>query len=296
MKKQNSSVSVVVPVFNEGKVIKRVLSGIKKALRKHRIRFEIIVVNDGSTDSSGKILEKEKRITALTHSRNRGYGAAIKTGVRAAKFENIIVIDGDGTYSPEDIALLVKNFKDQEMVVGMRVSKESNELFLRKIMKSILTLLASYLVGEKIPDLNSGLRIFKKGRFIQFFHLLPSGFSLTSTITLAFLANNYSIKFIPIEYYPRIGKSKIKPIKDTFNFLSLILTTVVYFNPLRVFIPLGMFFFFFSFLVASYSFFFLPKFLDTTTVVLFVAGFQIFSIGILADLISKTNSRLSRHQ
>jgi len=294
MNKKKQLFSVVVPVYNEEKVIKKVLREIKRTLKKEKVRFEIIVVNDGSTDSSGQILEKEKGIRILAHSKNKGYGATIKTGVMKAKFENIIMIDGDNTYSPQDISLLIKNFKDEEMIVGARIGKKIHESFLRKIMKKILVLLASYLVEEKIPDLNSGLRILKKDKFIRFFHLLPSGFSLTSTLTLAFLANDYSLKFVPIGYHSRMGKSKIKPVRDTLNFFQLILRTILYFNPLKVFAPLSLFFFLSSLLVGLYSFFFLPKFMDASTVILFVTGFQILLIGVVADLISKSNARFDQ--
>ena len=294
MGRQKPWFSIIIPVFNEEKVIKKVIQEIKMVLRQQKIKAEIITVNDGSTDTSGKVLQKIKGIKIINHSRNQGYGASVKTGVLKAKNENIIIIDGDGTYSPQDIPLLIKNFTDQDMIVGARTGKKIQEPFSRKIMKKILILLANYLINEKIPDLNSGLRLFKKEQFNRFLHLLPSGFSCTSTLTLSFLAHDLSVKFIPINHHHRVGKSKIKPIRDTINFTSLILTTILYFNPLKFFVPLSLVFFFSSFLIGTYSFFFLPKFMDVSTVILFFAGFQILSIGILADLISKGNAKLDQ--
>ena len=294
MGRQKPWFSIIIPVFNEEKVIKKVIQEIKMVLRQQKIKAEIITVNDGSTDTSGKVLQKIKGIKIINHSRNQGYGASVKTGVLKAKNENIIIIDGDGTYPPQDIPLLIKNFADQDMIVGARTGKKIQEPFSRKIMKKILILLANYLINEKIPDLNSGLRLFKKEQFNRFLHLLPSGFSCTSTLTLSFLAHDLSVKFIPINYHHRVGKSKIKPIRDTINFTSLILTTILYFNPLKFFVPLSLVFFFSSFLIGTYSFFFLPKFMDVSTVILFFAGFQILSIGILADLISKGNAKLDQ--
>lgn len=285
-KKQSvKSVSVVVPVYNERQVIDTFFGQLKRSLKGKS--NEIVVVNDGSDDGSEKVLRKHKGIKLISHSTNRGYGEAIKTGVKNSTNENIAIIDCDGTYCPEDLVKLIEKFKNQTMLIGARSVKGFGEPIIKKLMKKFLSRLAGYLTGEKISDLNSGLRIFKKDDFLRFCYLLPSGFSLTSTLTMAFLINGYPLEFLPISYYPRIGRSKINPFKDVFNFLLLILTTIIYFNPLRVFIPVSLFFFGLSLVVGLGSMIFLPKFLDTTTVILFVTGFQIFSIGILADMICK---------
>lgn len=286
-----TSVSVVVPVFNEARAISKFMGKLQETLKEGKFKAEIVVVNDGSTDGSGKILAKVKGIRVFSHQTNRGYGEAIKTGVNQSRYENIAIIDCDGTYEPEDLLRLFKNFSGQIMVVGLRDGKRISESVFRKLTKKFLSRLAGYLSETKIGDLNSGMRVFGKREFLRFSHLFPSGFSLTSTITLAFLICHYPVKYVPISYHSRVGRSKIRPCRDVLSFLSLILTTIIYFNPLKVFLPLSLLFFFLSFLIGIGSFLFLPQFLDTTTVILFVAGFQILSIGILADMISKNNAR-----
>jgi len=290
-KKQSvKPVSIVVPVYNERQVIDIFLSQLEKSLKGRD--YEIVVVNDGSDDDSEKVLRKHRGIRLITHPTNRGYGEAIKTGVKNSTNENIAIIDCDGTYCSEDLVKLIEKFKDQAMLIGARSRDGFDEPIMKKLMRKFLFWLAGYLISEKISDLNSGLRIFRKKDFLRFYRLLPSGFSLTSTLTMAFLINGYPLEFIPINYHPRTGKSKINPFRDLFNFLLLILTTVIYFNPLRVFIPLSLFFFGLSLIVGLGSIIFLPRFLDTTTVILFVTGFQVFSVGILADMISKSSIQI----
>ena len=157
----------------------------------------------------------------------------------------------------------------------------------RRPAKWCLTLLANYLSETRIDDLNSGLRAIKKDLFNKFVKLLPNGFSLTTTITLALLTQGYRVKYIPINYYPRIGKSKIRPIRDTLNFLFLIIRTMLLFNPLKIFLSVSIGLFFLSFLVFFYSIIFLPYVLDVTALVLFIGGIQILAIGMIADLIHR---------
>jgi len=159
----------------------------------------------------------------------------------------------------------------------------------RRPAKWMLNKLANYLTGTKIPDLNSGLRVMKKDIVMNYVHLLPDGFSFTTTITLAMLTNNYRVEFVPIEYKIRSGKSKIRPIRDTMNFIQLIIRTVLYFDPLKIFLPISAFFFISSIAVLALSYLFTPKIMDITTVILFISGVQILAIGMIADLIDKRN-------
>jgi len=159
--------------------------------------------------------------------------------------------------------------------------------FLRKIPRFILTKLAEYLVGEKIPDINSGLRVFKKSMYRKYANLLPANFSFTLTITLAAISNYEKIRFIPINYYKRKGISKIRPIYDTLNFFLLIARTVLYFNPLRVFLPMAAIFIFAAALLALYSILVVGKFLDVTVTLLFIFGVQLAALALIADLINR---------
>ena len=245
------------------------------------------MVNDGSTDRTKDLLERIPDIKVISHSKNCGYGAALKSGIRKSQGEYILIIDADGSYPVKSIPELISQIGDYDMVVGARTKPQNQIPISRKPTKYLLNKLANYLTGTKIPDLNSGLRIIKKKLINQFFRFLPDGFSFTTTITLALLTNGYQVKYIPIDYYKREGKSKIRPVRDTMNFLQLIIKTVLYFNPLKIFIPLGLILLLSGLLVFIYSYLFAPKIMDVTIVILFVSAIQVMAIGMIADLIIK---------
>lgn len=279
-------ISVLVPIFNEEQGIENVLMEIKQVLSRLNYNFEIIAIDDGSTDSSLEIITKIEGIRIYKHVRNIGYGAAIKTGLRKSTGKNIVIIDADGTYPVDIIPELLKEVKEYAMVVGARPMGSKNIPKFRKPMKWIIGKLANYLTQTKIPDLNSGLRVFQKDIAMKFFQMYPKGFSFTTTITLAMHSNGFDVKYIPITYGQRIGKSKISPIKDTINFLQLIYRTILYFNPLRVFIPLSglILLVFLVFLV--YDIIYLQNLTDKT-LISFQSFIQVFIVGLIADLISK---------
>jgi glycosyltransferase involved in cell wall biosynthesis len=275
-------ISIIIPVFNEEKVIERVVADVKKHLNPDR---EIIVVNDGSTDKTGEALKNVSGISVVNHAANRGYGAALKSGIAKSVGENILIIDADGSYPVEKIPELISHIDGYDMVVGARTASQKHIPFLRKPAKWFLGKLASYLTEVKIPDLNSGLRIIRKDVLMKFIHLLPNGFSFTTTITMALLTNGYQVEYLPIDYYKREGKSKIKPVRDTLNFLQLIIRTILYFNPLKVFIPLSLAIFVAAILVGVYSIIFTPRFMDATFVVLSATALQTFFFGLIAELV-----------
>lgn len=282
-------VSIIIPAFNEREGITHVIESLRLLKEKHGPRWEIIVVDDGSTDNTPEMVRNFGDVVLLQHPLNRGYGAAIKTGMRHAKYNTLVISDADGTYPVNDIPKLIAQLSKSDMVVGARHSNSSNIPLSRRPAKWMLNKLANYLTGTKIPDLNSGLRVMKKDIVMNYVHLLPDGFSFTTTITLAMLTNNYRVEFVPIEYKIRSGKSKIRPIRDTMNFIQLIIRTVLYFDPLKIFLPISAFFFVSSIAVLVLSYLFTPKIMDITTVILFISGVQILAIGMLADLIDKRN-------
>ncbi len=280
-------ISIIVPVFNEKDVIVSVLEELEQSLLKITSNYEILVVNDYSTDGTSDMLKNSPvKITLLEHRCNLGYGAALKTGIKNVKYELIGIIDGDGTYSPQEIPGLVAQMKDCEMVIGARVGKDVAIPLLRRPAKWVLTQLASYFAGKHIPDLNSGLRVMRKEAVVRHLNILPDGFSFTSTITIAMLADGNRVKYIPIDYSERVGRSKIRPFRDTMNFLQLIIMTIMYFNPLRVFVPVSMFLLLLSVLCISYRILYHGG-LGVTAIILFVAAIQLLAIGVLADLIIK---------
>ena len=282
-------VSIIIPAYNEKEGITHVIESLRLLKERYGTRWEIIVVDDGSTDGTPAMVRKFEDVILIQHPLNRGYGAAIKTGIRHAKYNTLVISDADGTYPINDIPKLITQLPKSDMVVGARHINSSNIPLSRRPAKWMLNKLANYLTGIKIPDLNSGLRVMKKDIVLKYFHLLPDGFSFTTTITLAMLTNNYIVEFIPIEYKIRSGRSKIRPIRDTMNFIQLILRTVLYFDPLKIFLPISVLFFVASIAVLILSYLFTPKVMDITTVILFISGVQILAIGMIADLIDKRN-------
>lgn len=279
-------ISVIIPVYNEEKGIGQSLDEVKSVLAQAKLENEIIVVNDGSIDKTAAIAAA-KGVRLISHDINLGYGAAIKTGVRHSSFETIVITDGDRTYPADEIPRMLGYIGDYDMVVGARVGDDVKIPISRRFAKNMLIKFANYLSDSKILDLNSGLRVINKDAFNKFLKLLPNGFSLTTTITLSMLTAGLQIKYVPINYRFRIGKSKIRPIRDTLNFIQLIVRTGMMFNPLKIFVPLSLLLFFAAFFVFLYSLYFLPYRLDVTAIVLFVAGIQILALGMIADLINK---------
>ncbi|HOE95160.1 MAG TPA: glycosyltransferase family 2 protein [Candidatus Sumerlaeota bacterium] len=277
--------SVLVPCHNEEDSIAPTVDQLRQTLAETGAEFEIIVIDDGSTDRSAERVDPAKcRLIRLEH--NRGYGAALKTGARAARHPWLAIIDADGTYQVGDLPRLMRERGDCAMVVGARRGRNARIPAARRPAKWILNQLANYLTGARIPDLNSGLRVIRRDLWERFEPLYPDGFSLTTTITLAALTNGYAVRHVPIEYRRRIGRSKIRPVRDTLSFVQLILRTVLYFDPLKVFVPLSLLLLLASIIVGLASKL-SGEFMDVTTTALFVTGLQMLAIGALADLVTK---------
>lgn len=278
------TLSVVIPAYNEEDGISKVIEELKLVLDDAKQPYEIIAVDDGSTDNTAKIVEKIENTKLIQHVYNKGYGAALKTGIKSAGGDFILITDADGSYPAKAVPRLLEQVEQYDMVVGARTGKDVNIQLYRKPAKWFLSRLANYLSGTKIPDLNSGMRIFRKETAMKFFDILPSGFSFTTTITLAYLSNDYNIKYEPIDYYERTGKSKIRPLRDGLNFIMLIVRTITYFNPLKVFLPVSIVLFAFGFGVLLYQLIILRN-VGELSVMLILAAFQIGFLGLLADLI-----------
>jgi glycosyltransferase involved in cell wall biosynthesis len=278
--------SVVVPAYNEKAGIVAALAALEGDLASVREVCEIIVVDDGSNDGTAALLRDVAGIRVFTHARNRGYGAALKTGIRQARHPLIVITDADGTYPNERIPDLVRLAGTADMVVGARTSANVEYSRLRSIPKWFLKRFAEWLAHRKIPDINSGLRVFRSDTVERFIRILPDTFSFTTTITLAMLTNDYSVHYEPIDYHRRVGKSKIRPIRDTLRIAQLILRTGMYFAPLRVFFPVALLFGC-GFLVSLALDLFLRRDLTEATLVLLVASTQLGMFALLADMIDK---------
>jgi glycosyltransferase involved in cell wall biosynthesis len=278
------SISIVIPAYNEAEAIGETIAAIQYAFVNENFEVEIIVVDDYSNDKTAEVASRFS-IRLIQHSYNKGYGASLKTGIRHAKFNLIVIIDADGTYPANEIPRLVKQMISYDMVVGARIGEDVSIPLFRRPAKWLLNTLANYLSNIKIPDINSGLRVFRKDEVMQYFRLLPSGFSFTTSITLAMLTNDYNILFVPVDYYKRKGKSKIRPIQDTLSFFSLIIRMILSYRPLRVFFPLGLVLSIISFGKVVYDIIEYDFHLATSTVVLLTLTFQVFVLGLIADLV-----------
>ncbi len=278
------SVSVLIPAYNEEGAIAETVQKISEQ-RVHFRDLEIVVINDGSKDRTGEIA-RTLPVTLIEHPKNRGYGAALKTGMQRAKHEYILIADADGTYPLEEIPRLMADAPDHDMVVGARTGAIVQVPLLRRPGKWLITRLAEYLSAEKIPDLNSGLRVFRKDVAMRFLTLYPDGFSFTTTITLAMMTNHYRVKFLSINYHRRVGKSSIHPIRDFTNFTILIIRVCAFFRPLNVFVPPALLLIVVGVIKGGIDYNGQGH-LGLLSIALALTGVQMLFIGLLADLIDQ---------
>ncbi len=285
--------SVVIPAFNEAEGIGPAVTELDGVLQAAGIDFEILVVDDGSTDETARavqvLMDTMKHVRLQSHATNRGYGAALKSGILAARAPVIAITDADGTYPALPLPDLFRRLQatGADMVVGARTGSRVHIPLARRPAKALLAVLANYLTGTRIPDLNSGLRVFRRDVAVERFNIISDGFSFTTTITLALLARHRPVVFVPVDYRKRTGSSKIRPIRDTFNFLVLILRVAVYFEPLKVFLPAAG-----VLAVAGAAYGVrqtLAGNLGEGPVLLLVAALQILLVGLIADMISRKN-------
>jgi len=282
-------VSVVVPAYNESQSIGSVLEGLSAEISVMGLPYEIIVVDDGSQDETAKVVSCRDDVILMRHRGNRGYGAALKTGIRHATHDLICIIDADGTYPVDAAPSLIDRLIGSrcDMVVGARVGEDVSIPMMRRPAKWLIRQFATFVTDESIPDLNSGLRAFRRDAALRLFNLLPNRFSFTTTITLAMLTNGYLVDYVPINYYARVGDSKIRPIQDTLHFTELVWRIALYFAPLKVFLPASALLLLLGIVWAIFSKFVLGRLADVSTLVIAMTAFQTALIGMLAELINR---------
>ena len=281
-------VSVILPVHNEAGHLRAEVDRIQAALEASPYSFEIIVVDDGSTDGSLDELADlaaSGAIRVIRFAENRGSGSARKAGTRAANGRVVIWTDADMTYPNDQMPALVKELEGYDQVVGARTSEQGTHRAARVPAKWFIRKLASFLVERPIPDLNSGFRAFRRDVGLQYVSQLPPGFSCVTTITMTFLANGYSVKYVPIDYAPRSGRSKFHWWSDTRRYLTQVIRLVLSYNPLRVFLPIGVALSVLGIGKLVYDLVGKDFRVATNTLLILFAAFQVFAVGLLADLV-----------
>jgi glycosyltransferase involved in cell wall biosynthesis len=229
--------TVVIPALNEEAAIAETVGRIRMALEKEAVVHEIIVVNDGSTDRTGPIA-RECGAEVIDHPAPGGYGLALKAGILVSKYDLIAITDADGTYPCERITELYRLVASDgfDMAVGARTGREYEGTFIKMPARRLFVWLSEYATGRKIDDINSGLRVFRKDIVLRYLATISDGFSFTTTITLATMLNGYFVKYVPISYYKRVGKSHVRYVRDSLRSLQIIIESILYYNPLKLFL------------------------------------------------------------
>ena len=274
-----SAVSVVIPAFNEEAVIERVVSALSAVAAWH----EIIVVDDGSRDETAA-RARAAGARVVRHPYNKGNGAAVKTGIRNATADYVMIVDGDGQHRAEDAVRLAARLGEYDLVIGAR-SAATQATHARRFGNGALNSLASYLTGRPIPDLTSGFRAARREHLREFLHLLPNGFSTPTTTTLAFIKAGYNVAFEPAEAGARVGASKIRLARDGVKFLLIILRIVTLFSPLRVFLPVAIASFTVGAAYAGWTIY-TQSHVTNSSVLLIMLAVIVFLVGLVSEQIS----------
>jgi glycosyltransferase involved in cell wall biosynthesis len=280
----SSSVTIVIPAFEEAGAVGTVVQALRSAATWH----EVLVVDDGSSDETAAVAATAGA-RVIRHPYNKGNGASVKTGIRQAAGEYVLIVDADGQHSAADALRLIAFLGEYDLVVGARAGSTQQASAARHAGNNALNWLATYLTGRDIPDLTSGLRAARTSGLREFLHLIPNGFSTPTTTTLAFVKAGYSVRFEPITVAPRLGKSKIKLASDGVRFLMILLRVITVFSPLRIFLPIAATFFAFG---AAYAVWTVMTRHDITdsSVLLLVLAVVIFLVGLVSEQISTMRS------
>jgi glycosyltransferase involved in cell wall biosynthesis len=283
----NPYISFVLPAFNEEAAVSQSIRQARETMRKlPNLSYEIIVVDDNSTDKTAEIATREKA-RVVRRITNGGSGASRKTGIEAAKGELIVMFDVDGTYDISKLPEMLSYFPEYDQVNGARTRETGTLKALRVPAKWFLRKFASYLARTKIPDLNTGFKIFKKDIMMKYLWVVPDGFSCVTTMTLAFLCNGHRVKYISTGYKSRIGKSKFHPVKDTAKYFTTIIRLVLFFAPMRVFGQASLLILLVG-TITTIKHKMLLDYVKASDVVLLVLAVHLFSLGLIAELIIST--------
>ena len=280
-------VSIIIPAYNEAEAVRE---GLEKLVNLNfHTKYEIIYIDDGSTDKTAEIIRKFP-VQLYQHNINKGYGAALKSGIRKATGNKVIILDSDGQHDPKYIQTIVEMLDEYDMVIGERASG-SYQIKRRQAGKKLIRVIGEYMVEQKLPDYNSGFRGFNREIIKCMLHLMPNGFSFSTTSTLAFLKEGFTIGTFPIKVDERIGrKSNVKFVKDGTKTMLLIFRIIMLFNPLKIFFPASVIFTLFGLGFGTYGYIIASRF-SNSAILLTTLGMFLFFIGLIADQISLLNRR-----
>jgi len=284
--------TVLLPACNEELAIAGVISEIRAALSDLADAWEILVVDDGSTDRTG-VIAADQGARIIRRIEQGGYGVAVKTGLVAARGAWIALIDADGSYSPASLPDLLKLTPDFEQINGVRNCEQGGQRWLRFAAKEVLRRLAEWISGKKIPDLNTGMKVFRRETALRYFWVIPDGFSCSTSLTLAFLCNGHPVRYVPIEYRPRHGNSKFRIVQDTAQYALTIVRMIMYFRPLRVFLPLALGLGSLAVIKGTYDVLNYRTGLADAEVILATGAVVVLALGLLADLIVARSRNVS---
>jgi glycosyltransferase involved in cell wall biosynthesis len=274
-----SATSVIIPAFNEGPAVADVVAALLSAANWK----EIIVVDDGSGDETGHHAAAAGA-RVIRHPYNKGNGASVKTGIRNAAGEWVLIIDADGQHPPEDALRLIGHLGEYDLVIGAR-SAETQATAARRIGNDVLNALAGYLAERRIPDLTSGFRAARRQNLLEFIHLLPNGFSTPTTTTLSFLRAGYNVRFEPVDARQRLGDSKIRLARDGARFFLILLKVITIFSPLKIFLPISAAAFAVG-MVYGIGNYFLYSRIPNGAVILLMFAVMVFLVGLVSEQIS----------
>lgn len=279
--------TIIIPAYNEGEVIASVIN----ELRENDIN-NILVINDGSTDNTEEILKKIN-VAFISHKTNKGYGASLKTGIKNTKSEYVAIYDGDGQHLPSELVKLMNEINDYDMIVGARNS-ESFQVSNRKWGKKLIKFVVNKITDFDVPDFNSGLRIFKRELILKYLHLMPDGFSFSTTSTVTFLKLKHDVKYVPIFVKEREGRQSNVKMQDGFKTIMLVTNLSVLFAPLKFFLPVSIFLFLSSLVYFVLYAIFVRFHITSSMTLLFTTSVIIFFMGILCEQISATRRELNK--
>ncbi len=229
------AISILIPAFNEDACIQETIHEVRSVMDATGFCYELIVIDDGSSDDTAA-QARAAGVEVVSHPANGGYGLSLKTGIRHARYDWCAILDADATYPVRQLPELLSYIPAFDMVVGARTGKVYQGSFFKRTGRAFLTLAVEYVVGLRIPDVNSGMRVFRKEIALAHTRRISAGFSFTTTITLAMLLEHHFVRYVPIEYYPRVGQSKVRFSTDILRMLQIVSSAMLYYNPLKLFL------------------------------------------------------------